>query len=232
MLAIRLEVAEINYEKCFENLIPRMVEDCESQSDLTEVEKLLLRLGSDAVPVIKKMLRYLDTDTRDQIFVWLLEGFQDMFVNTANKQMQEQFAGDAIVIGGFYAEDQPGPGITLYAAQVRIDFEKLVNSPALGGVIGGAAKLALRISKPEKLEKKGIRLLSSDLVKPLFISALSDSLEKAGLILAIGDVELVDDSDIVLPPPMMDPSKDEGLIPDEIEDRILDGIAAWLKDSL
>ena len=231
-MIIRLDVQEISYEKCFENLIPEMIEGCNSQTELSELEKLLVRLGSDAVPVLQKLLRYFDTDARDQLLIWLLEECQDMFVSTANTRMAEMFSGNAIAIGGLYGQDQPGPSITLYVAKVKIDYKKLFDSPMFSGVLGGAGKIALQISKPETLEKTGIKLLSSDVVKPKFISILSDSLQRTGLFLTIGDIDLMEDSGIDLPAPTKDPAKDEGLLPDAIEDQILDAIAAWLKDSL
>ena len=231
-MIIRLGIDEINYEECFQNLIPQMIADSSSQTELSELEKLLLRLGDDAVPVLNKLLGYFDTDARDQLFVWLLEDNQEMFTSTANDSMKELFAGEAIVIGGLYGQDQPGPKLTLYAKDVAIDYKKLVESPMFSGVLGGAAKIALQISSPEKLEKTGMKLLSSDMGKPTFLSILSDSLQKAGLILTLGDVELLEDGSVDMPAPTRDPSKDEGLIPDAIEDPIIDAIAAWLKDSI
>ncbi len=231
-MIIRLEVQEINYEKCFENLIPKMIEDCRSQTELSELEKLLVKLGDDAVPVMEKLLGYFKTDDRDQMLIWLLEDNQEMFVSTANERMNEVFSGDAIAIGGLYGQDHPGPSITLYVAQVSIDYNKLFDSPMFSGAIGGAAKIALQISNPEALENTGIKLLSSDLVKPKLISVLSDSLQNAGLAITISDVEVMDDSAAEMPVPLRDPAKDEGLLPDAIEDQILDAIAAWLKDSL
>ncbi len=231
-MIIRLHVQEINYERCFENLLPRIIEDFRRKADRSELEKLLVRLGSDAVPVMKKMLRYFNTDARDQLFLWLLEENQEAFVGTANEQLAKKFEGDAIVIGGLCGRDLPGPEMALYAADVNIDVEQLINGPVLGGVLGGAAKMALMISSPAKLEKKGIKLLSSDLVKPALLSILSDSLEGAGLILTLGDVELMDDGAADLPAPMVEPGKDEGLLPDEIEDRIIDAIAEWLRNSV
>ena len=113
-MIIRLGIDGINYEECFQNLIPQMIADSSSNTELSELEKLLLKLGDDAVPVLNKLLGYFDTDARDQLFVWLLEDNQKMFTSTANDSMKELFAGEAIVIGGLYGQDQPGPKLTLY----------------------------------------------------------------------------------------------------------------------
>ena len=122
-MIMRLGIDEINYEECFQNLIPQMIADCSSNTELSELEKLLLKLGDDAVPVLNKLLGYFDTDARDQLFVWLLEDNQEMFTSTANDSMKELFAGEAIVIGGLYGQDQPGPKLTLFAKDVSIDYK-------------------------------------------------------------------------------------------------------------
>lgn len=232
MIKISFEVQEINYEKSFESLIKQLAEECRANPEPTELEKLIVRLGDDTVPLVEKLLGYLDTDTRDQMIVWLLETLHDDLVSSANTAMHDLLGGDAIVIGALYALDKPGPKISLHAVQVKTDSKQLVESPALTGLVGGAAKLAFRIAKAETIEKEAVKLLSSDLVKPKLISVLSDSLREAGLHLTLSDVVITEDSGTEEIPRMMDPDKDEGLLPDAIEDKIIDALVAWLKEIL
>ena len=232
MLKISFKVQEIDYGKSFESLIKQLMEECRSKTDPNELEKLLIRLGDDTVPVVEKLLGFLDTDTRDQIIVWLLEDQHDLIVSSANAAMKEMLGGDAVVIGKLYAMDEPGPKISLHAVQVKTDSKKLVESPALTGVVGGVAKLAFRIAKAETIEKEGIRLLSSDFVKPKLISILSDSLREAGLYITLSDVVITEDPGNEKIPRMIDPEKDEGLLPDAIEDKIIDALVSWLKETV
>lgn len=232
MIKISFEVQEINYEKCFESLIPQVTEECRSKTEPDELEKLIARLGDDAVPVVEKLIGFLDTDTRDQIIVWLLEDQQDMIVSSANAAMKELLGGDAIVIGAIYALDEPGTKISLRAVQVKTDSKQLVESPALTGVAGGAAKLAFRIAKAETIEKDAVKLLSSELIKPKLISILSDSLREAGLYLTLSDIVITEDSGNEKIPRMTDPEKDEGLLPDAIEDKIIDALVSWMKETV
>ena len=115
---------------------------------------------------------------------------------------------------------------------MKTDSKILAESPALTGISGGLAKLALRISDPETIEKDVISLLSADYVKSKLISVLSDSLSKAGLHISISDLVVREDSGREMIPRITDPDKDEGLIPDAIEDKIIDALVAWLKGSL
>ena len=115
---------------------------------------------------------------------------------------------------------------------MKTDSTQLTDSPALTGIIGGVAKLAFLFTDPGTIEKDVIKLLSSDYVKPKIISTLSDGLRKAGLYLTLSDIVVREDTGNVKIPHMTDPEKDEGLLPDAIEDKIIDAIAGWLKQTL
>lgn len=232
MLRISFEVWRIDYEKIFESMLPQLTEECRSKTEQNELEKLVDRLGDDTVPLMKKLIGYLDTDTRDQIVVWVIESMRDNLVSTVNKAMHDMLGGDAVVIGDLYAQDEPGTRISLHAVQVKIDSGKLAESPALTGFTGGLAKLILRLSEPEALEKAAIELLTSEYVKPKIISAMTDGLREAGLNITMFDLKIMEDPGDVKVPRMMDPEKDEGLLPDDIEDKIIDALVAWLKEIL
>lgn len=232
MIKISIEVQEINYEKTFESLITQLIGECRKKEDPNEIEKLITRLGGDTIQVVNKLVGLLDTDTRDQIIVWLLESQREMIVSSANKAMHDLLGGDAIVIGDLYAQDKPGTQISLHAVRVKTDSKQLIESPALTGIGGGVAKLAFMLTKAETIEKEVVSLLSSEYIKPQIISTLSDSLREAGLHLAISDIEVKEDSGDEEIPRMMDPEKDEGLLPDVIEDKIIDAVAAWLREML
>lgn len=232
MLKICFKVREINYGKCFESLIPRLTEKCRSKTNPNELEKLLVRLGDDTVPIMKKLLGFLDTDVWDQIIVWLIEEQNDRIVSSVNAALKEFLGTDAVVVGAVYALDEPGTKISLHAVKVKMDSKKLIESRALTGFAGGAAKLAFKIASAETIEKKGIRLLSSDFIKPNLIAILSDSLCEAGLFLTVSDVIIEEDSGKEMIPRMSDPEKDEGLFPDAIEDKMIDALVFWLKEIL
>lgn len=232
MINISFVVQKINYEKCFENLIRQLVEECRSNTDPTEIDKLVARLGDDTVPVVEKLLGFLDTDTRDDIIVWILEKQHDVIVNSANKALHDMLGGDAVVIGTIYAKNHPGTKISLHAGRVKTDSKQLIDSPVLTGITGGVAKLAFMLSDAETIEKEGIKLLSSDFVKPKLISTLSDSLLKAGVYITISDIVVKEDSGKEKITRMTDPEKDEGLLPDVIEDKIIDALVAWLKQTV
>ena len=136
------------------------------------------------------------------------------------------------MIGTIYARNHPGTKISLHAGQVKTDSKQLIDSPVLTGLTGGVAKLAFMLSDAETIEKEGVKLLSSDYVKSKLISTLSDSLLKAGVYITLSDIVIKEDSGKEKIERMADPEKDEGLLPDAIEDRIIDALVAWLKHTV
>ena len=101
MIRICFEVWKIDYEKIFESMLPQLTEECRAKTEQNELEKLIDRLGTDTVPLMKKLIGFLDTDTRDQIIVWLIESQRDTLVSAANKALHDLLGGDAVVIGDY-----------------------------------------------------------------------------------------------------------------------------------
>ena len=232
MIKISFKMKAIDYEKSFESLLPQLTEDCKSRAeDPTTLDKFVIKLGDDMVPVVNKLLSYLDTDTRDQIVVWLIEEQEKMIVSSLNKALVDLLGADAIVIGNIYAVDEPGTKISLNAANVKTDSKKLADSPALIGFTGGLAKLIFSIAEADVIEREAINLLSSDYVKTQLIATLSDSLHEAGVHITLNDIVISEDSGKDEIPRMTDPEKDAGHLPAAIEDPIIDSLVAWLKQN-
>ena len=229
MLSILFEIERIDYEKSIENLLPHIVEKCKGREKQSELYKFIAKLGPDAVPVAKKIMKYLDQTARDQIIIALIEPYCDRLVQAANDRLEKMLGGKTVVIGGFTGEDLPGSRLILGATQVEINYEALVNSPLFSGnILGGAVKFAIQMASPATIEKKAINILTSDLVKPKILSALSDALQKTGLVATLQDMTIREETDKDNPG---NTKKDEGLLPDSIEDRLMDAVIAWMKDN-
>lgn len=228
MIKIRLDVGQINYEKSLENLLPRLYERYRGEKELSILKKLIVRLGDDAVPVAKQLFKYLDTDARDQILIWAVNSHSEQLADSLSRHIAEAFSGAVIVMGAIQGKDVSGPGLTLYASNVSIDYDELIKSPMLsGGVLKGAARTAIQLANPETREKTCISLLSSALVKSKLISIIAESLQKAGLVVTLQDIELQIDNAIRLSGPGGEAHRE---IPDAIEDLLLDAFVSVLTD--
>ena len=82
------------------------------------------------------------------------------------------------------------------------------------------------MANPETIEKQGIHILSSDKIRPRLVSLISESLRKSGLMLELRDLELQEDTSKWLPGQTHE-KKD--ILPDYIEDPIIEALAAFLK---
>ena len=230
MIKILFEIERIDYDSCIENLLPGFVSDCACAENPSELDRFLARLGSDAVPAAKKIMKYLDPGARDEVLIALADLRRDQLVQAANEHLEKLLAGKSVVIGGFALEDLPGSWLRLGATQVTITYEELVNSPLLSkGILGGAAKLAVQMASPATIEKTAIKVLSSDRVKPKVLSALSEALQSVGLIVSLRDMTVLEDTDT---DHSESPKKEEGLFPTAVLDLLIDAVVSWMRESL
>ena len=226
---ILFEIERIDYEKSIENLLPHIVDKCKASERPSELKKFIAKLDSDAVPIAKKLMNYLDQTARDQIIIALIEPYCDRLVQVANSRLEEMLAGKYVVIGGFTGKDLPGPQLILGATQVRINYDGLINSPLLsGGILSGAVKFAIQMASPATIEKQAINLLTSNMIKPKMLSAFSEALQKMGLIVTLQDMIIQEETGAEQPGIT---KTDEGVIPDSVEDLLMDAVIAWMKDN-
>ena len=245
MLTIRLEVERIDYENSISHLLPQVVEHCAGRNRPSEIEKFVGKLGSDAVPVVLRLLGYLKDDVKDDILVWLISAHKERLRAEANEYLSQVLHGDIVRIGYFFAQNQPGSRLVLMASDIKIDYEALLESPVVAGSVEqlgersgflkGAAKLALQVGSKmsgDSLEKQGAALLGSERVKERLLPALAEALQKVGLSVAFLDMEVESGNVIALPEQMPDRAKEEGLIPDAFEDALIEALVRWMRESV
>ena len=242
MFTIRLNIEKIDYEQTVGALLPSLISSLSRDPASSELYKLFSKLGSDAVPVTKKMLRYIRTDVKDQIIEWLLSAHRINLSSTVNGYMDEFFGKGVFSIGDIFAENLPGSRMDLIASGISIDYAALLGSPVIqdavekmsnNALIKGAVKLAMQMGSkmsPENLEKQVLPILAQDKIKEKILSALCDGLAKAGLFVTVKDIVFEDNavSQNVKKPAV----KDTGVLPDSIEDGLIEGIALWLKSTV
>ena len=191
---IVLELAQVNHRKCVEVLLPLLVEHCAAKAQPNELDRFLADLGADAAPAACALLDEMNSDEKDRVIVWLVSAHEARMRSSANRHLAELLGGDVIRIGRFRAIDRPGSRLSLCASDVAVDWSALLHSEAvqdgveqLGGensILKGAALLVLRLSAHlpnESLEKQGMALLNSELVKRRLMAVLQDAVRQEGL---------------------------------------------------
>lgn len=237
MINIKLDVERIDYDKSVEGLLPPVLEWVSKDERLKEAKRFIAKLGGDTVPVVKKLLGYLDDDAKDEIIVWLLSRHSEQLRKSADEVLGKLFPG-AFQIGNVAAENKPGSRLLFRAEQVEVTYSALLDSPLVenkipeqgSGLLKGAARL-LSLIPPAQLEKQGITLLQTDKVKAKMIPALTEGFAKAGLYMTIRGMEIEEAADGAQPKTPV-PEKEEGLIPDAFEDALFEGVAKWLRGTL
>ena len=200
---IVLELAQVNHRRCVEVLLPRLVEHCAAKTQPNELDRFLAELGADAAPAACALLDEMDVDRKDRMIVWLVSAHETRMRNSANRHLAELLGRDVIRIGRFFALDRPGSRLSLCAADVAVDWSALLHSEAVrdgveqlsgeNSILKGAAMLVLRMSAHlpnESLEKQGVALLNSDLVKRRLMSVLQDAVRQEGLDVTLEDLSV------------------------------------------
>ena len=238
MINITLKIARIDYDKSVETLLPQLVKEAAAKENPNGLEQFLVKLGRDTVPVVRKMLGYMDDSLKDGLVVWVTENQQQRIVETVNQQLAGVLGDSVMKIGALFAEDRPGTELALYASRIETDYAALLDSPLAssalgqmsgGGLMKGAAKFALSMASkasPDALEKQAISLLTSDRVKPKILGVMSDSLKKIGLEAELGDMTVQSVNVTALP------MRSEKKFPPELKDKLMDSAAALLRDNL
>ncbi|MBR2806207.1 MAG: hypothetical protein IKE18_05435 [Oscillospiraceae bacterium] len=243
MFSIRLNIEKIDYEQTVGALLPSLIGTVSKDPSLKELSKLFTKLGSDAVPVTKKMLQYLRADIKDQIIDWLLSGHKLELCSKVNGYLEKLFGKNTFVIGDLYAENLPGSRIDLIASGIAIDYSALLSSPMItdaiekmsdNALVKGGIKLAMQMGSkmsPENLEKQILPILASDKIKEKILSALSGGLTQAGLYVTVKNISF-ETVPGTAPAKKTASGIKQGLIPDSFEDGVIEGIALWLKSTV
>ena len=237
MIDIVLDIERIDYDKSVEGLLPPVLAWISKDEKMKEAAKFIGKLGGDTVPVVKKLLGFLDDDAKDEIIVWLISRHGEQLRKSADDYLEKIFPG-VFRIGNIAAENRPGSRLLFRAEQVDVTYAALLDSPLVenripsqgSGLLKGAARL-LNMIPQAQIEKQGIALLKTDKVKAKVITALTEGFEKAGLFVTIRGVEFETAAEGVKQDAPAEEKK-EGLIPDAFEDALFEGIAAWLRGTL
>lgn len=237
MIHISVMIEKIDYEKSIESLLPHIAAEFSAKKDPGTLERFVVSLGDDAVPVAKKLVGYMHDSLKDGLTVWMAESRQEEIVRAVNQHLNGLFGESVMKVGAVCAEDRPGTRLALYVSRVEIDYAALMKSPAVSnaldqlggnsGLLKGAALFALQMASkagPETLEKQGIALLSSERVKPKLLSALSGAFGRIGLFAELGDLTVMTG-----PGPSAGISTDAGL-PDALKSSLTEALIAFLRD--
>ncbi len=239
MLDICLHIAHIDYKRSLAGLYPAVRSRIAAREKLRELDKLLGRLGGDALPVAEMLLDYVSDSAKIDIAVWYINSHGAKLAETVNAALARRLSGSAVRIGSVHAERLFGNRLALLASQVEIDCAALLASPLVerkldelsgeSALLRSAARLALSMGtrmSPDSLEK----LLSSEKVQAKLLDALREALEHTGLYMEFQRMELRQDTATSLPAELP-AQEDKGFIPDAFEDALLDALAAWLRDA-
>ena len=241
MLRIVLDIAQIDYAGAMDHLLPPFLARCAASPSPGDLEKLVRKLDGDALPVVKRLMRYLEPDVKDALVTALLNRYRNDLAAAAHAFLDQELPPGAVRIAGPRAQDLPGPRLLLQLDWVQVDYAAVLGSPkvtgalerAIGGeeVLLGAANLLMRAAAKlpaEGLEKQAVGLLSAGKVKQKLLGVLSANLERQRFPVTFRDIQLHaigKDRPAAPEAPAQEP------IPPALADALTNALAAFLRDA-
>ena len=231
MIDVLLRVSGIDYEESARRMVPRLVSHCRKKSAPREWEKLLAGLGDAAVPLAVGVLGQIDPAQRGRVTAALFTAYEPQLLESMNRHITDILPAR---LGGMAALESGDGGMTLAISQTRIDYASLPSSPLFTAVMGGgeaglllgAARFALQSMSPDALEKQLVGLMGSDQIKGRLLPRFQETLGKVGLAARVEDMILYTSG----PEKVRGPAREvDGLLPDEVEDLILNGVVRYLR---
>ena len=220
MLAISIKADRIDYEKTLENLYPAIKERLAAAESQNMIIRLFQKLDDAALPVLLSFMGNLSETAKNELVAKCLKVCSARLDDMLNRELGKHPFGKCLRVGGVSGVCG-NEGISLWLSQVYVDYKGLVKEK-LGGKIGGIASFLVS----DKIEKTALELLWTDESKQKIIDLAKNALNQHGFVMELEDIQIrldMEDVDVSI-----EATESFGLS-DEVEDEILDALAASLR---
>ena len=228
MFSGKVEIESVDYERTLRGLFPVLLENKDSDKLPTLIRKVLNKMDGDLLPVLLKLIGYMNETEREALLLWALENYKEQIISWLMQLLRDNNLGDAVRFERINLVKTEGiAGFTLEAFDVQLDYD------ALGRYTQWSLLGLLKyVEKPI-----GRFVFNSQLINGIPVDALSDFLQKKGLYLKIRDIVLVQDKwdarlhgEETVDMEMNDEQTGFKL-PEVIEDILVDTVVNYLKDT-
>ncbi len=220
MLAINIKADRIDYEKTLVNLYPAIKERLAAAESQNMIIRLFQKLDDAALPVLLSFMGNLSETAKNQLVAQCLKVCSKKLGDILNRELGKHPFGKCLRVGevsGVCGND----GISLWFSRVYVDYKGLVKEK-LGDKIGGIASFLVS----DKMEKMALEFLWTDKRKRKIIDFAKNALNQHGFVVELVDIQIrldMEDVDVSIE------TTESFELPDEVEDEILDALAAFLR---
>lgn len=217
MLAIRIEITYIDYEKCVRSLLERFQAKIQERPDTGLFGRLLGKLGRSAPDVFCCLLGYLPDEGKVMLISELANEYREKLTDASNEALASNELGKNVSFGTVEF-GAAGQQLSICARDVKINYAGILDNenvrkkvedaakqyvdhsalgkklPGMGSLLkGGAGSVAkfAAILAPGEIEKKALQILAAPERKEKLIRLLEDALAREGLAMQIGEISLL-----------------------------------------
>lgn len=217
MLAIRIDVIKIDYERCIRSLLERFQMKMQTWSESGLFGRLLEKLGGSAPDIFCCLSRYIPNEGKGMLISELANQYQEKLTEASNKALSSNDLGKNIVFGQveFGAS---GEELFISAQNIKVNYSGIMGNenvkkkvedsaqqyldstalgkklPCLGNVLKGKVSSAARCAAalmPGEIEKKALQILAIPENKAKLICLLEETLVREGFVMKIGELSIL-----------------------------------------
>lgn len=216
MLNANVEILAIDYEKSIRNLMVRALQKLDENAEMGMAARLLRKLGNSAPAVFCSLIQYMSDAEKAELICELVNQYQEKLVGMVNDALASHELGKNIELGKMFFRTF-GTGLLIYAQNVKVNYRGILDNgivqkkvedtvqqyadrsilgkvPGLSGLLKGnantVAKMAVSIA-PGEVEKNALKIIESPENKRKMTALLEEVLEKEGLAVDIGQINIL-----------------------------------------
>lgn len=251
MLAAKISISKIDYEKSFTELFPAAYEKLKTVESKNFALRFIAKLGEETRHAIWGILEKLDNESLKEILCRIIHLYSQEILEKVNDRLEKDEIGKNIRISKIGLV-RSGGCLELYADEVSVNYRGLLDVPDIKKKVGEAAEnkvqmfgkwfqkaakdnagtlaKAAAVMMPGEVERLGLNILRKKENRWKMLALAERALQEKGVWLNLGDVQFnqagsgQEQTILVL--------EDGQIFSDDLEEKILDAAAEYVKTLL
>lgn len=212
MIHAVIKIQEIDYEKSFTNLFPRVMEKLNQKEHKNLAVRFLQKMGDSSVPVVLGTLAGMTEKGKGELLIEIVNAYQQEFLVLLNHFLEKKNLGNQIQIGSFRMGWNKKGQMMIAIRDVKADYAEILQNDrvqqkiqdfagAKAAKIGGSSVFQLLAANsvsaaakfaanrmPDEVEKMAISVMEKPENKKRILNLAEQAMEKNGLCVKLEDI--------------------------------------------
>lgn len=212
MIHAIIKIKEIDYEKSFINLFPRVMEKLNQKEHKNLAVRFLQKMGDSSVPAVLGTLDRMTEKGKGELLIKIVNAYQQEFLVLLNHFLEKKNLGNQIQIGSFCMGWNKKGQMVIAVRDVKADGAEILQNDRVqqkirdfagakaakigrssvfqllaANSVNAAAKFAAN-RMPDEMEKMAISVMEKPENKKRILNLAEQAMEKNGLCVKLEDI--------------------------------------------